>query len=191
MARTPRRTSSSSDRNMRKVKRRRTGAADRFPFSGNPFCGFSCRRRGRLSRRWIKKKFRQTSSWSLDGAPLAFAPLPLFSLSQLWNMVTHKLTRQPHAFTDLYKKALRKVKEDHPAIIKAEHINGPILLTSGTDDLVWPSASMNEKIVERLKRRDFPILLNIYISKMPAIISGLHTFRHPSGKAENSLWGKN
>lgn len=102
------------------------------------------------------KKFRQTSSWSLDGAPLAFAPLPLFSLSQLWNMVTHKLTRQPHAFTDLYKKALRKVKEDHPAIIKAEHINGPILLTSGTDDLVWPSASMNEKIVERLKKKRFP-----------------------------------
>ncbi len=70
--------------------------------------------------------------------------------------MTHKLTRQPHAFTDLYKKALRKVKEDHPAIIKAEHINGPILLTSGTDDLVWPSASMNEKIVERLKKKRFP-----------------------------------
>ncbi|MDI5791271.1 acyl-CoA thioester hydrolase/BAAT C-terminal domain-containing protein [Bacillus licheniformis] len=37
------------------------------------------------------------------------------------------------------------MKDDHPAIIKAELIKGPILLTSSTDDLVWPSASMNEK----------------------------------------------
>ena len=108
----------------------------------------------------------------------------MFSLPQLWNMMKHKLTRQPHAFLDLYQKALRKVKDDHPAIIKAELIKGPILLTSSTDDLVWPSASMNEKIEERLKRTDSLILLNICILKKPVIISGLHTFRHPEEKAE-------
>ncbi|WP_368031684.1 acyl-CoA thioester hydrolase/BAAT C-terminal domain-containing protein, partial [Bacillus licheniformis] len=40
-------------------------------------------------------------------------------------------------------------------MIKAELIKGPILLTSSTDDLVWPSASMKEKIEERLKKNRF------------------------------------
>ncbi|MEC1261752.1 acyl-CoA thioesterase/bile acid-CoA:amino acid N-acyltransferase family protein [Bacillus swezeyi] len=102
------------------------------------------------------KKLRQTSSWSLGGAPLAFAPLPLFTISQLWTFMKQKITRQPQSFLELYQKALHNIKDDHPSIIKAENIKGPVFLTSSTDDLVWPSAFMSEKVVERLKVNGFP-----------------------------------
>ncbi|MDA7028153.1 acyl-CoA thioester hydrolase/BAAT C-terminal domain-containing protein [Bacillus sp. CLL-7-23] len=97
------------------------------------------------------KNFRKTSSWSLNGTPLAFAPLELLRPSQLWKYLKQKITRQPQVFVQLYQQAIQHLKDDHPSIIKVEHIKGPILLTSSTDDAVWPSRLMSEKVVKRLK----------------------------------------
>lgn len=41
------------------------------------------------------------------------------------------------------------------AAIPVERINGPILLVSGRDDALWPSAAFAELIVERLRRHAF------------------------------------
>jgi dienelactone hydrolase len=41
------------------------------------------------------------------------------------------------------------------AAIKVEHINGPILLLSGADDEVWPSAMMSDMIEQRIKMNNF------------------------------------
>jgi dienelactone hydrolase len=41
------------------------------------------------------------------------------------------------------------------ASIQVENIHGPILLFSGTDDRVWPSAQMSDRIAQRLQTHDF------------------------------------
>lgn len=101
------------------------------------------------------KRLRQTSSWSVAGSPLPYTALPFFSLSMLSKWLKQKIKRQPQSYLDFYKHALYQVREDDPSIIKAEHINGPILLTSSTDDLVWPSAHMSGMVAERLKKHRF------------------------------------
>ncbi|MCY8271552.1 acyl-CoA thioesterase/bile acid-CoA:amino acid N-acyltransferase family protein [Bacillus sonorensis] len=102
------------------------------------------------------KRLRQTSSWSVGGSPLPYAPLPFFSFSLLGKWLKQKIKRQPQCYLDAYQHALRHVTEEHPSIIKAERIQGPVLLTSSTDDMVWPSAHMSEMVIERLKKHRFP-----------------------------------
>ncbi|WFA07358.1 acyl-CoA thioesterase/bile acid-CoA:amino acid N-acyltransferase family protein [Bacillus sp. HSf4] len=102
------------------------------------------------------KKLRRTSSWSFGRTPLTFASLPCFSILSLWTFIKQTITGRPQSFLSLYQKALRHVNDDHPSIIKAEHINGPVLLTSSTDDSVWPSALMSKKVAERLNKKGFP-----------------------------------
>jgi len=50
------------------------------------------------------------------------------------------------------------------SIIPVEQINGPILLISGEDDRMWPSARMGDQIVERLVtgRHRFPVVHRRY-----------------------------
>lgn len=54
-----------------------------------------------------------------------------------------------------WKSGLAKTDYVERATIKVEQINGPILLLSGLDDKVWPSAQMADMIVERLKEMGF------------------------------------
>lgn len=42
------------------------------------------------------------------------------------------------------------------ARIPVEKINGPVLLLSGRDDVMWPSASYADQVMERLKTHGFP-----------------------------------
>jgi hypothetical protein len=42
------------------------------------------------------------------------------------------------------------------AEIPVERINGPVLLISGTDDAVWPSTTLSEFAVRRLRAHDHP-----------------------------------
>ena len=41
------------------------------------------------------------------------------------------------------------------ALIPVERINGPVLLISGTDDRVWPSSTMSDRVIARLRDRAF------------------------------------
>lgn len=54
-----------------------------------------------------------------------------------------------------WKEGLSKTDAINKAVIKVEKINGPILLFSGKDDMVWPSSMMADMIEKRLKDNIF------------------------------------
>mgnify|MGYP000677749594 CR=1 FL=1 len=70
----------------------------------------------------------------------------------------HKITGNESTninMLDYWKTGLSKTSEVQKAQIKVEQISGPILLFSGMDDQVWPSALMADMIEDRLKAHDF------------------------------------
>ena len=86
-----------------------------------------------------------TSSFSLNGQPLPFVPVP-------WSATPALIKR------DL-RGAWEKMLEDEEAVEKAaihvENINGPVFLLSATRDEFWPSAEMSELIMQRLQANGF------------------------------------
>jgi hypothetical protein len=56
---------------------------------------------------------------------------------------------------DYWENGLSKIDTTHNSHIKVELIKGPILLFSGIDDEVWPSAKMADMIEKRLKNNSF------------------------------------
>ena len=86
-----------------------------------------------------------TSSWTLNGRPVPFVPFRLdFDCIER------------HGFPlGLYLGSLQDKHAVARASIRVERITGPILLISGTDDAIWPSGAMCERVVERLKQCDF------------------------------------
>lgn len=87
-----------------------------------------------------------TSSYSLDGEPLPFVPVPISATPEL---LTGDLRG---AFT----KMLMDKEAVENAAIKVENINGAVLLLSAKNDEMWPSKEMSELIVKRLKENSFP-----------------------------------
>lgn len=83
----------------------------------------------------------QTSSWSLGGKPVPFAPYPMspFTYSP----------GKPMSFRAGYLAALR-APAAKAAAIPVERIAGPVLLVSGTDDRIWPSSLYAARIMQRL-----------------------------------------
>jgi hypothetical protein len=55
----------------------------------------------------------------------------------------------------MFLKALPQAQSHPQAAIPVEKIGGPILLISGTDDGIWPSATFAGRIAERLKAANF------------------------------------
>lgn len=82
------------------------------------------------------------SSWTLDGKPLAFAPLRIFEGKH----------QKSIDYRD-YIIPLLNESESESYTIKVENSNGPILLLSGSDDRIWPSAEMAEKLEQRLNEK--------------------------------------
>jgi dienelactone hydrolase len=82
---------------------------------------------------------------------------------------------------------LRQSLAAERAEIPVERIHGSVLLISGHDDGVWPSAEMAEKIVTRLKRNGFPFAFESLtydhaghgISRPYASTMNLNSRRHP------------
>lgn len=87
-----------------------------------------------------------TSSFSLNGEPLPFVPVPAEAVPAL-------------RAGDL-RSAFSMMLEDDAAVAKAsievENINGPVLLVSATEDEYWPSTEMSEVMVQRLEEHNFP-----------------------------------
>lgn len=93
------------------------------------------------------------SSWSFHGEELPYTAYKTekFPLGQV---LRESLRAREVTMYDLY---LPLVQDPNPAaVIKAEKITGPILLTSSKMDVMWPSELASEKIMERLKENDFP-----------------------------------
>ncbi|MGI8583848.1 MAG: acyl-CoA thioester hydrolase/BAAT C-terminal domain-containing protein [Chitinophagaceae bacterium] len=88
-----------------------------------------------------KEKPTTKSSWTLQGKALPFVP---YDTSQ-------KFT----SLLDFYVGNLRDQRAVEAAIIPVEKIKGPVVLISGKDDKMWPSYLMAEKVVDRLKNKNF------------------------------------
>jgi dienelactone hydrolase len=83
-----------------------------------------------------------TSSWSLQGAPVAFLPCP-----PTFNPVFNEMGLRTDVFFDL---AGYGGEVADAARIRIEEAAGPILLLSGDDDHQWPAAQMAAEIERRM-----------------------------------------
>jgi dienelactone hydrolase len=94
------------------------------------------------------------SSWTYNGKQLPFVPTPTrwFRTKSFLQV----LANQPIAFRHIYEAALENREAVERAAIPVERIHGPVLLISGSDDQVWPSARMSRMIMERLATHAFP-----------------------------------
>lgn len=88
--------------------------------------------------------FPRVSSWSFEGVELPFvpyAPGERFSKSR--------------KLADLYDESLDNKAAFEQAVIQVEKTQGPILLISGKEDALWPSAKMSDLVIARLKQNKF------------------------------------
>ncbi|HYC74769.1 acyl-CoA thioester hydrolase/BAAT C-terminal domain-containing protein [Brevundimonas sp.] len=79
------------------------------------------------------------SSWSADGAPLAYTP---YDLSNGFTSIFN-----------LYRDSLPGAVPDSE--IPVEAIAGPVMLVSGEADGLWPSTEMAQRIEQRLREKRF------------------------------------
>jgi dienelactone hydrolase len=83
---------------------------------------------------------RQESAWSYQGVPLPFlTPAP-----------GHINTDLGYVGTPGFLFAMRGSGVER-ATIPVERINGPVLLISGQDDQLWPSAEFSDMVMQRLR----------------------------------------
>ncbi|MDR1136681.1 MAG: acyl-CoA thioesterase/BAAT N-terminal domain-containing protein [Synergistaceae bacterium] len=61
----------------------------------------------------------------------------------------------PHAASPVYARAMTKEDECEKAMIEVERINGPVLMVSGDDDLVWPARELCALAENRFKKYGF------------------------------------
>jgi dienelactone hydrolase len=89
-----------------------------------------------------------TPSFSLNGKPLPFVPVPASAAPFL--MAPNRNLRLA------WEEMLKDKAAVEKASIPVERINGPILIVSARRDEFWPSTEMPEAIGQRLKKHDFP-----------------------------------
>jgi len=98
----------------------------------------------------IGSTFRD-SSWTFRGQPLpcvATRPSPTFFLQMSGN--------KPVRLLDMYVDGLADEDAVRQAAIPVEKINGPVMVLSGGDDRMWPSARMAAAVAARLKEHRHP-----------------------------------
>jgi dienelactone hydrolase len=94
-------------------------------------------------------------SWTWRGEPVPFAPLPLRGFI-LRSAIPVAIARRPVVFRRLFRAGLRNREAIAHATIPVERIHGPIMLVSGGDDHLWPTAEMCIAILARLTDHHFP-----------------------------------
>lgn len=81
------------------------------------------------------------SSFSVGGKPVAYVP---YDMSAPFTSIH-----------DLYQRSLATPAAQGEAVIPVERINGPVLLLSGRNDVLWPSSAMADQVIARLTARRF------------------------------------
>jgi dienelactone hydrolase len=89
----------------------------------------------------LSNPFILQSSWSEGGAPVPFVP---YDTSQGFTSIF-----------SIFQNSLPGVARHPDAVIPVERINGPVLLVSGEADGLWPSKTMADAIVARLRANNF------------------------------------
>ncbi|MCI0541454.1 MAG: alpha/beta fold hydrolase [Verrucomicrobiales bacterium] len=94
------------------------------------------------------------SAWSLNGKELPYVPVKFSKGVGVFLKEISGGTQIEHR--PLFEDALKDRPAVQRATIPVENIRGAILLMSGKDDRVWPSAPMAERIVARLREHGHP-----------------------------------
>ncbi|CAM1370321.1 BAAT / Acyl-CoA thioester hydrolase C terminal [Tenacibaculum sediminilitoris] len=109
-------------------------------------------------------------SWKYKGIDIPYIPMDKISGNK-----SNKVE-----MIGYWEKGLSKTDLVDNAFIKVEFITGPILLFSGIDDKVWPSAKMADMIEKRLEENNFKYALkNIQYENAGHLIS-----RNPEQKTD-------
>ncbi len=95
------------------------------------------------------------TSWTINGEPLPFVPI-VFNKELSDSFFAAMAKKQPWPTAPMYEYALQNKEAMEKAAIKAEKINGPVLLVSGGQDGVWPAGRMAEMIIKRLEAKGHP-----------------------------------
>ena len=89
------------------------------------------------------------SSWTRDGKPIPFNNR--LALSDAGGTSEAEAI----ALTPGFLQAMKNAEAAHESEIPVERINGPVLLISGGDDEMWPSADFGRRVMSRLEREAF------------------------------------
>lgn len=102
---------------------------------------------------WVGAGHSGQSAWTIAGEMV-----PYLSLS-FWEEFSHWWRVQWHSdavvSSDLYAQALRRLNRWHSAWLPVEHLQAPILMISGQDDHFWPSSTMADLLMKRLREQRF------------------------------------
>ncbi|GAA4307605.1 hypothetical protein GCM10023183_23620 [Nibribacter koreensis] len=86
-----------------------------------------------------------SSCWTFKGKELPFVPVNEEAVPSLMQ----------RNLRGAFEAMLQDTSAEQKALIKVEHINGPVLLVSATEDEICPSTPMSEKMMHRLKSHKF------------------------------------
>lgn len=93
-------------------------------------------------------------AWTWQDKPLPYVSIhigPAFAARYLWASVTNSPLSLRSMFVDSLGRA-----DNGDVQIPVERIRGPVLLGSGSDDRKWPSPSMSQRAMDRLRRNRHP-----------------------------------
>lgn len=111
------------------------------------------------------------ASWTYKGEAVPYIPM-----KKITGNNTNKIETLAY-----WKAGLAKAEFATKAAIEVEDINGPVLLFSGKDDKVWPSAMMADSIAKRLEEHDFKFdFQNMQYENAGHLISS-----NPESRSEN------
>jgi dienelactone hydrolase len=96
------------------------------------------------------------SPWSLRGKAVPFIALARPFPFEMVRMSESFLEDRPIGTRAFYERALWDEAWVAAATIPVEKIEGPVMLISGTDDRLWPSARLSEMAMGRLEAHDRP-----------------------------------
>lgn len=95
----------------------------------------------------------EKSSWSYKGKPYTYAEYSSADSERIEKEMKTKGVQYHDG--PKFLSAFKNKEMIKNAGIKVENIKCPILFISGKDDMVWPSAMMSEKMMQRLRENNF------------------------------------
>ena len=102
-------------------------------------------------------------SWTFAGKPVSYAPM-----ERITGGDSDTIQTLPY-----WSNHLRFTAAVNKTAIPVQNINGPILMLSGKDDQVWPSAMMSDMIEQRLEESEFKFeVSNVQYENAGHMISG-------------------
>ncbi|CAM4199361.1 acyl-CoA thioesterase/bile acid-CoA:amino acid N-acyltransferase family protein [Lacicoccus alkaliphilus] len=90
--------------------------------------------------------FAPVPGWMLDGEPLPYLKMK-FPVSFMISTITNYIRKRPMYFLDIWKRSLSRKKSSEYKIEVGE-ISAPLMMISGGEDKLWPSAVFSEEMMK-------------------------------------------